>query len=99
MQTRTRSGSSETEVKELAVMPWTTPGSRSTVITVTPVTKVPATRRNVRGSREEMAMALSIQDNTEVHDGSKEAASSRLKKHHKTMSAPRGERSLPIGRD
>ena len=41
-------GSSETEVKELAVMPWTRPGARSTVTTVTPVEKWPSALRNCR---------------------------------------------------
>jgi len=70
-QTRIRSGSSETEVKELAVMPCTTPGSRSTAITVTPVANAPVTRRNITGSREEMAMALTFQDNTGARTGAK----------------------------
>src|SRR5260370_41155357 len=39
-------GSSETEVNELAVMPWMLPGSRATVITVTPVVKWPRALRN-----------------------------------------------------
>src|SRR6266571_3771118 len=42
-------GSSETEVKELAVMPWVFPGSRSTVTTVTPVVKWPSALRNSNG--------------------------------------------------
>src|SRR6266403_3109312 len=45
-QTRISSGSSETEVKELAVMPCTRPGPRSTVTTVTPVANWPSARRN-----------------------------------------------------
>src|SRR6266851_5513167 len=45
-QTRISMGSSETEVKELAVMPWILPGSRSTVTTVTPVVKWPSALRN-----------------------------------------------------
>src|SRR6266446_4691591 len=45
-QTRISMGSSETEVKELAVMPWIFPGSRSTVTTVTPVVKWPSALRN-----------------------------------------------------
>src|SRR5712664_4473288 len=45
-QTRINMGSSETEVNELAVMPWILPGSRSTVTTVTPVVKWPRALRN-----------------------------------------------------
>src|SRR5258708_27265423 len=41
-------GSSETDVNELAVMPWILPGSRSTVTTVTPVEKWPRALRNSR---------------------------------------------------
>src|SRR5260370_35308641 len=48
-QTRISMGSSETEVKELAVMPWIFPGSRSTVTTVTPVVKWPSALRNSNG--------------------------------------------------
>src|SRR5229473_6293883 len=48
-QTRISMGSSETEVNELAVMPWILPGSRSTVITVTPVVKWPRALRNSDG--------------------------------------------------
>src|SRR5271165_2895448 len=44
-QMETIGGSRETELKELAVMPWTWPGSRSTVTTVMPVGKCPITRR------------------------------------------------------
>ncbi len=55
----------------MAVMPCTTPGSRSTVTTVTPVANVPATLRKVTGSREEMAMALSTEDTTQARGGSK----------------------------
>jgi|ERR1700730_901628 len=47
-QTRISMGSSETEVKELAVIPCTKPGSRSTVTTVTPVEKWPSALRNSR---------------------------------------------------
>src|SRR6266403_5432423 len=47
-QTRMSMGSSETEVKELAVMPWILPGSRSTVTTVTPVENWPSALRNSR---------------------------------------------------
>src|SRR5467141_3093827 len=47
-QTRISGGSSETEVKELAVMPRIFPGSRSTVITVTPVENWPSALRNSR---------------------------------------------------
>src|SRR6266571_1026080 len=42
-------GSRETEAKELAVMPWIFPGSRSTVTTVTPVVKWPRALRNSNG--------------------------------------------------
>src|SRR6267143_1282733 len=45
-QTRISRGSRETEVKELAVMPWIFPGSRSTVTTVTPVENWPSALRN-----------------------------------------------------
>src|SRR5467141_3992924 len=45
-QTRINMGSSETEVKELAVMPWILLGSNSTVTTVTPVVKWPSALRN-----------------------------------------------------
>jgi hypothetical protein len=45
-QTRINMGSSETEVNELAVMPWILPGSNSTVTTVTPVVKWPSALRN-----------------------------------------------------
>src|SRR5229473_6912976 len=45
-QTRISMGSSETDVKEMAVMPWILPGSRSTVTTVTPVEKWPRALRN-----------------------------------------------------
>src|SRR6266851_31861 len=48
-QTRISMGSSETAVNELAVMPWILPGSRSTVITVTPVVKWPRALRNSNG--------------------------------------------------
>src|SRR5882762_7887623 len=47
-QTRMSMGSSETEVKELAVMPWILPSSRSTVTTVTPVENWPSALRNSR---------------------------------------------------
>src|SRR6266550_2754435 len=50
-QTRISMGSSETEVKELAVMPWILPGSRSTVTTVTPVVKCPRALRNSNAVR------------------------------------------------
>src|SRR5271154_4606788 len=62
--TRTSRGSRETEVKELAVMPCTLPGSRSTVTTVTPVAKLPITRRKSSGVREVVAMADVFQDIT-----------------------------------
>jgi hypothetical protein len=39
-------GSSETDVSEFAVIPWTRPGARSAVITQIPVGKLPMTRRN-----------------------------------------------------
>src|SRR5208337_1761706 len=44
-QMETNRGWRETEEKELAVMPWTLPGSRSTVTTVIPVAKCPMMRR------------------------------------------------------
>src|SRR5215217_3040576 len=50
MQTRSNGGSSETEVKEFAVMPRGVPSSSRVVITVTPVTKVPKARRRAIGS-------------------------------------------------
>src|SRR5262249_37169292 len=46
-------GSRETEVKELAVMPWTRPGAHSAVTTVTPVANWLRARRkssNVSGA-------------------------------------------------
>src|ERR1700758_5213146 len=52
-------------------MPCTSHGPRSAVMTVTPVANAPVTRRNVTGSREEMAMALSFQDNTVGAGGAK----------------------------
>src|SRR5258708_3832327 len=45
-QIRISKGSSETEVKELAVIPRTELGARSTVTTVTPVAKRPRALRN-----------------------------------------------------
>ena len=45
-QTRRSSGSRETEVTELAVMPWTWPGARSAVTTVTPVANCEQAKRN-----------------------------------------------------
>src|SRR5208337_142856 len=44
-QMETNRGWRETEEKELAVMPWTLPGSRSTVTTVIPVARCPMLRR------------------------------------------------------
>ena len=41
-------GFNETEVKALAVIPKTDPGSRSTVTTVTPVANCPRALRNSR---------------------------------------------------
>src|SRR6267154_6206814 len=45
---RTSGGSSDTELNELAVTPWYLPSSSVVVTTVTPVTKVPRTRRRSR---------------------------------------------------
>src|SRR5437016_2925323 len=55
-QTRISIGSSETEVNELAVMPWILPGSRSTVTTVTPVVKWPRALRNSNDESEEVGI-------------------------------------------
>src|SRR5580704_15305923 len=46
---RSSNGSSETDVTEFAVMPWTRPGARSAVTTVTPVAKFPQAKRNSAG--------------------------------------------------
>src|SRR5260370_14122415 len=61
-QTRTSMGSSETEVKELAVMPWILPGSRSTVTTVTPVVKWPRALRNSDDESEEVGILEVFED-------------------------------------
>ena len=45
--TEINSGSRDTEVNELAVMPWTLPGSYSTVTTVMPVANWPRAWRKV----------------------------------------------------
>src|SRR5260221_337820 len=45
---RTSGGSSDTELNELAVTPWNPPSSSVVVTTVTPVTKLPSTRRRLR---------------------------------------------------
>src|SRR5277367_2057582 len=45
-------------------MPCTLPGSRSTVMTVTPVAKLPITRRKSSGVRDVVAMADTFQDIT-----------------------------------
>src|SRR5215468_10117804 len=50
-QTETSGGSSETEVKEFAVMPWTRFGAHSTVTTVTPVANWLSARRKSRDVR------------------------------------------------
>ena len=55
-------GSSETEVKELAVMPWILPGSRSTVTTVTPVVKWPRALRNSNDESEEVGILEVFED-------------------------------------
>src|SRR5256885_8817095 len=44
-QMRISSGRNETEVKEFAVMPWTWPGARAAVTTVTPVANCPSAWR------------------------------------------------------
>src|SRR5258706_5146830 len=85
-----RSGSSETDVKELAVMPCTRPGARSTVITVTPVVNAPATRRNITGLREEMAIALSFQDNTAARGGAKGGDFFMVDRQQNKDRSPRG---------
>src|SRR5260370_39883509 len=46
-QIKISKGSRETEVKELAVIPRTAPGTRSTVTMVTPVAKRPRAFRNL----------------------------------------------------
>src|SRR5882762_1741622 len=61
-QTRINMGSSETEVKELAVMPWILPGSRSTVTTVTPVVKWPSALRNSDDESEEVGILEVFED-------------------------------------
>src|SRR5437667_790447 len=61
-QTRISMGSSETEVKELAVMPWILPGSRSTVTTVTPVVKWPRALRNSDDDSEEVGILEVFED-------------------------------------
>src|SRR6266478_7753377 len=55
-------GSSETEVNELAVMPWILPGSRSTVMTVTPVVKWPRALRNSIDESEEVGILEVFED-------------------------------------
>lgn len=52
----------ETEVKELTVIPWTLPGSRSTVTTVIPVAKCPMTRRKSWDVTEAEGIAGSFED-------------------------------------
>src|SRR2546421_8762727 len=61
-QTRINMGSSETEVNELAVMPWILPGSRSTVTTVTPVAKWPRALRNSDDESEEVGILEVFED-------------------------------------
>src|SRR5947208_1327090 len=61
-QTRISIGSSETEVNELAVMPWILPGSRSTVTTVTPVVKWPRALRNSNDESEEVGILEVFED-------------------------------------
>src|SRR5882762_11871796 len=61
-QTRISMGSSETEVKELAVMPWILPGSRSTVTMVTPVVKWPRALRNSNDESEEVGILEVFED-------------------------------------
>ena len=55
-------GSSETEVNELAVMPWIFPGSRSTVTTVTPVVKWPRALRNSNDESKEFGILEVFED-------------------------------------
>src|SRR5713226_8551662 len=55
-------GSSETEVNELAVMPWILPGSSSTVITVTPVVKWARALRNSNGESDGVGILEVFED-------------------------------------
>src|SRR5436853_5674726 len=61
-QKSTSGGSSESDVKALAVIPRTVP-SISAAITVTPVTNCPTVRRNSRGS-----ISIAILDQRLLHD-------------------------------
>src|SRR5437016_4306313 len=61
-QTRISLGLSETDVNELAVMPWIFPGSRSTVTTVTPVVKWPRASRNSNDESEEIGIVEVFED-------------------------------------
>src|SRR5271157_4119059 len=63
-QMETSGGCRETEAKELAVMPWTLPGSRSTVTTVIPVAKWPITWRKSWDVTEAENIAGSVEDIT-----------------------------------
>src|SRR5258708_4182358 len=68
-QIRISSGSSETEVKELAVMPCTRPGPRSAVTTVTPVANWPSARRNSDVVGVVGAMVEVFEDSTDPAQG------------------------------
>src|SRR5712692_1826257 len=57
-----RNGSSETEVKELAVIPRTEPGARSTVTTVIPVAKWPRAFRNCEAVSGGVFMLAAVED-------------------------------------
>ncbi len=70
-------GSSETDVKELAVIPKTTPGSRSTVTTVTPVANCPNAFRNSRAVNA-VAVILEVFEDTTIHARSSARANLRF---------------------
>src|SRR5579863_5905603 len=62
MHTSTSGGSSETDAKELAVMPCTFPGARSAVTTVTPVANWPRAWRNSRAVGGEVSIVEEFED-------------------------------------
>src|SRR5713101_2746971 len=68
-QIRINNRSSETEVNEFAVMPWTSPGARSAVTTVTPVANWPSAKRNSDVDGVVGAMVEVFEDSTDQAQG------------------------------
>src|SRR3981081_3407288 len=65
-QIRISNGSSETDVNEFAVIPWTRPGARSAVTTVTPVANWPSAKRNSDVDGVVGAMVEVFEDSTDA---------------------------------